>query len=443
MKYKLKDYQEEIVDKIITTPKVGIFVGMGLGKTLSTLHAVYELMVNRCQVNRVLIIAPKRVAKMVWQDEIKKWGFPFTVSTIMGSKEKREQAVKANAHIYVINRDNVVWLAKYLKKLSNWKWDMVIVDESSSFKTHNSKRFKALASAYKAINRMVLLSGTPAPRGYVNLWSQIFLLDYGKRLEPTITAFRYKYLKPDKSNGPIVYSWSLAPFAEIAIQNQVHDICYGLESNIRIPTPVINDVYIEFDDKIKKQYKQFKKDLLMQIEGQDVVALTAGVLSNKLLQFSSGAIYTDDGKWVHVHDEKIDALQEIVDSEDGNNILVMYNYKHERERILKAFPQAEDLDERKWNSGKQRLALAHPASCGHGLNLQEGGHIMVWFSPSFDLELYQQANARLNRTGQTHTVVIHRLLCRGTRDIEAIKALSDKKYTQESFMKSILIELQE
>lgn len=441
MEYVLKDYQKQIVDKIVNVEKVGIFVGMGLGKTLSTLHAIHELMYNRGVVNRVLIVAPARVAKTVWTDEIKKWDFPFSVISLDTKLYTRERDIEKDADIYIISRDKLGWLAQYLRTIRNWKWDMVVCDESSSFKNHTAKRFKVLAKASPAIQRMVLLTGTPAPRSYMNLWSQVFLLDQGRRLEPTITSFRWKYFTPDKMKGHIVYSYKLRKGADKDIQERVHDICFGLESSITIKEPIINLVEIELPDKIKHQINQFKKDLVTEIEGSDIVALTASTLSTKLLQMASGAVYNEDKGWTHIHDEKLKALEEIIDSEDGNNILVMYNYKHEAERIKKYFKQAEDLDVKKWNEGKQPLALAHPASCGHGLNLQAGGHIMVWFSPTFDLELYQQANARLNRTGQQYPVTIHHIVCKGTRDMEAIKALKDKDYSQNDFIKSVLMEI--
>lgn len=443
----LTDYQVEIVNKIIKTPKCGIFLGMGLGKTLATLVAISDLMILRQEVKRVLIIAPKRVAQYTWQEEIDKWGFPLKYRVLMGPAGLRQNRVKnvnkSNTDIYIINRENVVWLINYLKvERMSWPFDMVVIDESSSFKNHTSKRFKALKTQFAHIKRMVLLSGTPTPRGYMNLWSQMFLLDNGKRLEPTITAFRWKYFTPGKSKGFVVYDWVPKNNADKVIKHNVKDICFGLESSIRVKKPVINDVYCRMSERELTDYAIFRKELLLQTDKGEITAANAASLSNKLLQYASGAVYTESGKeWVRVHDNKLRALKDIIDESNGQNILVFYNYIHEKERILKAFKEAEVLDVNKWNKGKQVLALAHAASCGHGLNLQSGGHIMVWFSPTFDLELYLQANARLARTGQKEPVVIHRLLCKDTRDIEAIKALGVKDYTQKDFMRSILLEL--
>lgn len=443
----LTDYQIEIVNKIIETPKCGIFLGMGLGKTLATLVAISDLIINRGEIKHVLIIAPKRVAQYTWQTEIEKWGFPLRYKLLACPAALRQKRVKdaptSKTDIYIINRENVIWLVGFLKaNRLRWPFDMVVIDESSSFKNHTSKRFKALKTQFHNIKRMVLLSGTPTPRGYMNLWSQIYLLDNGERLEPTITAYRWKYFTPGKRNGYVVFNWELKENAAKAIKHKVRDICFGLESTIKIKKPIINDVYCKLTEHELTDYALFRKELLLQTDKGEITAANAASLSNKLLQYASGAVYLEDGKqWVKVHDNKIRALRDIVDESNGQNILVFYNFIHEKERILKAFKDAEVLDVDKWNKGMQHIALAHAASCGHGLNLQFGGHIMVWFSPTFDLELYLQANARLARTGQKEPVVIHRLLCRNTRDIEAVKALEEKNYTQKDFMRSILLEL--
>lgn len=439
MNYILEDYQEKIKQLIVNTPKVGVFAFMGVGKTLATLDAIDELMYNRGTINKVLVIAPIRVAKYTWTDEIEKWNFPFTVSLILGSKSKRERAVKAEADIYVINRENVVWLIDNYKKL--WKWDMVVIDESSSFKNSNTKRFKSLKSVLGKINRMVLLTGTPAPRGYINLWSQIYLLDGGARLYPYKSYYTADYFIPASGQGNVTYSWELKNGADKIIQRKLSDICYGLSNpRLKDDTAKVIDVSVQLEANIMKRYRQFKREQIIELQNEkEIVALNAAALSTKLLQMASGAIYTDtDGNWEHLHDEKLEALQEIIDSFDGENILVFITFKHEAERINGYFKDAEPLDVKKWNAGKQRIAYAHPASCGHGLNLQSGGHICVWFSPTFDLELYQQANARLDRKGQKQNVLIYRLIAKGTRDEDAIKALDKKGITQQDFIKSLL-----
>lgn len=440
MKYKLEDYQENMKKLIVNTPKVGVFAFMGVGKTLATLDAIDELMYNRAKVNKVLVIAPIRVAKYTWTEEIEKWGFLFKVSLAIGSASKRGKALDADTDIYVINRENVVWLVEnYGKK---WKWDMVVIDESSSFKNNNAKRFKALKKMLPKINRMVLLTGTPAPRGYINLWSQIFLIDNGKRLYPYKSYYLRDYFIPASSSGHITYSWDLREGADKTIQRKLSDICYGLTNpRAKGNTAKIIDVKLQLESEVISKYKDFKKEQVLDMtSGEEITALNAAALSTKLLQMASGAIYTgDDDKWVHIHDTKLEALQEIVDTFDGENILVFYNFKHEAQRIKDFFKNAQPLDVVKWNAGKQSIAYAHPASCGHGLNLQKGGHICVWFSPTFDLELYQQANARLDRKGQTEQVLIYRLIAKGTRDVQAIQALDKKGMTQDEFIKSLLI----
>lgn len=437
MKYKLEGYQKAISDLIVEKKRVGIFARMGCGKTLATLDAINRLMYDSCSIEKVLVIAPKRVAQYVWSDEIEKWGFDFSYAKAIGTKTERDKAISQNADITIINRDNVTWLVDNYE----WSWDMVVIDESSSFKSHDSKKFKSIKKVIAKYSRCVLLTGTPAPKGYQNLWSQIYLLDRGARLSPTISSFRYIYLYPDKTNGAIVYSYKLRPNAKETIDRKLSDICYGLANNEQGENKKVLDIRANMDVRTKNLYKKFKKEQIIDLEGGELTAVTAGVLSNKLLQFASGAIYTKAPCYYVFHHIKLDLLEEIINSEDGQNILVFYNYKHERERIKQWFSNAQDLDVEKWNRGEQQLALAHPASCGHGLNLQSGGHICVWFSPTFDLELYEQANARLARKGQKNEVTIYRLLINGTRDEQAIKALEQKGITQNDFISSVKLDL--
>lgn len=437
MNYKLEGYQKAISDLIVSTTHVGIFARMGCGKTLATLDAVFRLMYDRIDVSHVLVIAPKRVAEYTWTQEIEKWGFPFSVSVAVGSKKVRDNAILAKSDITVINRENVQWLVKN----HEWYWDMVVIDESSSFKNHASLRFKAMKSVISKYKRCVLLTGTPAPRGYQNLWSQIYLLDKGQRLGVTISKFRWNYLVPESTNGVIVYSYRLRDGAKEDIDEKLSDICYGLIEGSKTNTSKVVDLTVRMDERTSKLYKQFKRDQIVSIGNDEVTATTAGVLSNKLLQFASGAVYTAAPYYYVFHRLKLDLLKEIMESEDGQNILVFYNYKHERQRIMENFEEAEDLDVKRWQKGFQKLALAHPASCGHGLNLQSGGNICVWFSPTFDLELYEQANARLDRKGQEKDVTIYRLIVAGSRDEQAIRALENKGQTQEAFIRSVKLDL--
>ena len=436
MNYKLEGYQKAISDLIVEKGRVGIFARMGCGKTLATLDAIYRLMYDSLEVKRVLVIAPKRVAEYVWSGEIEKWGFGFTYAKAIGAKKVREAAIQKKADITIINRENVPWVIKNFP----FEWDMVVIDESSSFKSHNTQRFRAMKAVVDRYKKCVLLSGTPAPRGYQNLWSQIYLLDRGQRLSPTITSFRYIYLTPEKTNGAIVYSYKLREGAKEKIDGKLSDICFGLTGGQDCIKKVV-DVKAVMDTRTRNLYTKFKKDQILDIDGGELTAVTAGVLSNKLLQFASGAIYTENPAYYVFHHFKLDLLQEIIDSEQGQNILVFYNYLHEKDRLMSWFKEAEELDVEKWNKGLQPLALAHPASCGHGLNLQDGGHICVWFSPTFDLELYEQANARLARKGQENEVTIYRLLLDGSRDMQAVKALENKGVTQEDFINSVRLDL--
>lgn len=437
MKYELEGYQKQISQLIIEKEKVGIFARMGCGKTLATLHSIYELMYNRGLVNRVLVIAPKRVAEYVWQQEIEKWEFPFSVAKCLGTAKQRVKALQQKADITIINKDNILWLLKNHK----WEWDMLVVDESSMFKNYATKRFREIRKIVNLYSRCVLLTGTPAPKGYINLWSQIYLLDKGKRLSPTVTTFLYYYFIPESGSNYVVYSYALKQGAKEAINKSLSDICFGLGDEVATNAKIV-PIEADMDTRTKNLYKKFKKDQLIEIpNGTEITAQNAGVLSNKLLQFASGAVYTEYPHYYVFHHAKMDLLQEIIDSEDGENILVFYNYIHERDRLLEWFEQAEMLDVNRWNQGKQPLALAHPASCGHGLNLQDGGHICVWFSPTFDLELFEQANARLARKGQLNNVYIYILLHKYTRDEVAYKALKNKGITQQDFIDSVKLDL--
>jgi len=439
--YSPRNYQKIITDFIIDKKRVAIFVKMGLGKTAATLDAIRQLEYDYYKVRRVLIVAPKRVAEMTWPDEIRKWDMSMglTISVVAGTPQERIAALKIRADIYTIGRNNLVWLAKNHK----WDFDMLVLDESTSFKRHASKRFKAISMFTPLCPYVVLLSGSPAPRGYTNLWPQFFLLDRGARRGQTITAYREKYFTYDARR----FDYNLIPGCDKIIQAKVKDLSIGMnnETYLKIDKPIINDVQLPMPPGIKKVYKKFRDELLLPFEDGlgNITALNAGVLTSKLRQFASGACYDENKNIRSLHDIKIDALTEVIDGAQGESILVLYNYKHELERILQAHPDARQLkkvsDLEDWNAGKIPIAICHPASIGHGLNIQFGGHIIVWFSLTPDLELYEQSNARLARPGQTHTVIIHRLVLIGSRDEEDIKLLDKRDITQKDFLESIRV----
>lgn len=436
--YRPRDYQAIITNEIMHRSKYGVFAAMGLGKTAATLDAIQQLLYKYFNVSRVLVIAPKRVAEDVWSDEVGKWTefSRMTVSVIAGTEKQRNAAVQADADIYTISRDNIAWLIRSGVK---WVWDMLVIDESSSFKNHASKRFKALKVVAPLCDRIILLTGTPAPKGYINLWSQIYLLDRGARLGKHITAYREAYFFRRE------FQWLIAPGCSKLIESRLKDICVGLDNRdfLKMDEPIFNPVRIPMTKELRASYEKFKEDMVLEFfdERGEIIADTKAILINKLLQFASGAIYDADQHTQPIHSLKIEALQDIVEEAQGDPILVYYNYKHEFERIKAAFPNVKTLDtqadRRKWNAGEYELVACHPASVGHGLNLQTGGHIIVWFSLSWDLEAYDQANARLARPGQKREVIIHQLLIPGTADIAVLNRLRGKSDNQSHFLEQI------
>lgn len=394
-------------------------------------------------VCKVLVIAPLRVAESTWSDEKEAWVHThyLKVSKVLGGLPERVAALNERAHIYTINRENVVWLVDYYKR--DWPFDMVVIDESSSFKSHTAKRFKALRKVRPLIKRIVELTGTPAPNGLMDLWSQLYLLDRGERLGKTITTYRDKYFNPGQRNGRIVYSWEPKPGAEQEIYNKIADICVSMKSEdyIKLPPIMYNTVRIKLPQTARRKYTQLERDLILSVGDQDIVASSAAVLSNKLLQLANGAAYDEDRGVVHIHDEKIEALAEIIDVTTPKSIMVMYYYKHDLDRLLKRFAQAVALksaeDIKAWNAGKIPVMLVHPMSAGHGLNLQYGGNIVVWFGLTWSLELYQQANKRLHRPGQKETVIIHHLVTDGTMDKDVMAALQNKNDGQDAMLDAI------
>lgn len=442
-------YQQHCIDRILETKKLGLFLDMGLGKTVTTLTAVKELKYNRFQVRKVLVIAPKKVAEGTWTKEKDKWEHTkiLRVSPVLGSATKRIKALNTPADIYIINRENIVWLTDYYRNA--WPFDMVVVDESSSFKSHSAKRFKALAGMGGHIDRMVELTGTPSPNGLNDLWSQVFLLDGGERLGKRYTQFRERYFQPDKRGADgMVYSYEAKPGTEQSILDKISDICISMKSEdyLELPDLTYHEIPVELDARSTKAYYELERMMVLQLPEEEEISVTsAAALSNKLLQLANGALYDEDRNVHEVHGCKIEAFLELIESLQGKPALVFYNYQHDRARILKALDKhglrVRELktvqDEDDWNSRKIDVLLAHPASAAYGLNLQQGGNHVVWFGLTWNYELYTQANKRLHRQGQADRVIIHHLVCTGTRDGDVMQALQRKDDVQNWVMESL------
>jgi len=445
MRFEPFPYQQEAIRRIIEQPAAGLFLDMGMGKTVITLTAINELMFDRFEVARVLVIAPKRVAETTWPDEVKAWDHlrHLRVSLVLGNERQRIEALRRQADIYVINRENVVWLVERLGR--RWPFDMVVIDELSSFKSPSAKRFRALRKVRPLIKRIVGLTGTPAPNGLIDLWPQIYLLDQGERLGRTVTGYRERYFLPEKldSSRRIVYTWKPKPGAEEAIYKKLADLCVSMRAEdwLALPERIDRVVTVKLPGEAYEQYRQMERDLLLPYADGDVVATTGATLAGKLLQMANGAVYDEHGKVRVIHEAKLDALEDVVEAANGRPVLVFYSYQHDLARIKARFPEARTLeterDVRDWNAGKVAIMLAHPAAAGHGLNLQAGGNIIAWFGLPWSLELYQQANARLYRQGQTRSVIIHHLVAQGTIDEAVMEALKAKKLTQESLLKAV------
>lgn len=450
----LHKYQCACVEHIISHPFCGLFIEMGLGKTVSTLTAVNDLMNDYCEVNSVLVIAPKRVAESVWQEEAEKWDHlkHLRFSKIIGSQKQRVQAIREKADIHIISRDNVAWLCA-LYGGGKLPFDMVVIDELSSFKSYKSERFRALKGARPYLKRLVGLTGTPAPNSLIDLWPQIYLMDRGIRLEKTISKYREKYFRPGQTNGHVVYSYNLMNDSEKLIHEKIEDICISMKADDYLEMPFRTDNYIKLKmpDALKKQYNDFEKNKVLDVinaaetaeNSTEISAINAAALSNKLLQFANGAVYDEDRKVFPIHEIKLEALKEIVENSNGQSVLVAWTYQFDRDRIkdyLKVYKPRElksNKDIKDWNEGKVQVMLAHPASAGHGLNLQSGGSIIVWFGQTWSLELYQQFNARLYRQGQKNNVIVHHLILQDTHDEDVVKALKAKDKKQNALMDSI------
>jgi SNF2 family DNA or RNA helicase len=432
----LHEYQQQALEFIKTINSGALFLDPGLGKTLICLELINQLKYDYFDMpGPVLIIAPKRVAEHTWIEELNKWGYDLKMSVVVGDVKTRKKALSVKADIYVINRENIIWLILHYNKQLPFKF--VILDELSSFKASSSKRFKALKK-YLNAERVIGLTATPTSNGYLDLWSQIYLLDKGCRLERSMTAYRGLYFTPDKFKGHIVYSYKLNEGSEERINNKISDICLSMRGiNCNIPECINSTITVYMSEAEKAIYKDMKKDMLLEYAQGDVIALNKAVLTNKLLQMANGAVYDEFGNIVAIHDRKLDALEDIVEAANGNSILVFYAYKHDCIRIKQRFNTAVEFNYLEWNKGKQLIALVHPASCGHGLNLQSGGHIVVWYGLTWSLENYIQANRRLYRQGQKHIVSIIHIATDNTIDIQVLEALQDKGLTRERLLKAI------
>lgn len=448
----LHKYQKACIEHIITHPYCGLFLDMGLGKTVSTLTAINYLMFDYLEVNSVLVIAPKRVASSVWAEEAQKWEHlkHLRFSKLIGDPRERLAALQQKADIYIIGRDNLQWLSA-LYGGGRLPFDMIVADELSGFKSYKSQRFKSLQPARLYLKRFVGLTGTPAPNGLIDLWPQIWLMDRGDRLEKTISRYRDKYFKPDKMNGHIVFKYGLLADSEKLIHEKISDICISMKSEDYLEMPDLTNNFIKLylPDNIQKKYEEFEREKILELYNSvdkditEINAINAAGLSNKLLQLANGAVY-DESKEVHtIHNIKLEALKEIIEDAQGQPVLVAWSYIFDRDRImdyLKAYKPRElktDKDINDWNAGKVQVMLAHPASAGHGLNLQAGGSIIVWFGLTWSLELYQQFNGRLYRQGQQNKVIIHHLIMAKTHDEDVISAIRAKDRKQNNLLESI------
>lgn len=441
MKYKPHDYQKYTTEFILTHPQSAIFLDCGLGKTVITLTALYYLLFDCFEIRKVLVICPLRVGA-VWVEEINKWQhlniLRFAVA--IGTEAQRKAALMQTADIYIINRENVDWLVN--KSGLPFDYDMVVVDELSSFKSHQAKRFKSLMKVRPKVKRIVGLTGTPSSNGLMDLWAEFRLLDMGHRLGRFIVRYREDYFVPDKRNQQIVFSYKPKPGAEDAIYRRISDITISMKNTdyLKLPELVMNEVTVKLSDKEADYYQTLQQELVLPLKGKEIDAVNAAALSGKLLQMANGAVYDEDGGVVQIHDRKLDALEDLIEAANGKPVLIAYWFKHDLQRILKRFPavKLDDTDSiKRWNEGEIPVAVIHPASAGHGLNLQAGGSTLIWFGLTWSLELYQQTNARLWRQGQKDTVVIHHIITQDTIDEDVMGALKRKDKTQNALIEAV------
>lgn len=447
MKYEPHEYQTFATDFILSHPIAAVLLEMGLGKSVITLTAVFDLTLDSFLIRKVLVIAPLRVARDTWPEEIEKWnhlrGLSYTVA--IGSEVERKTALLQRAQVYLINRENVDWLVN--KSGLPFDYDMVVIDELSSFKAYSSKRFRALRKVRPSVQRMVGLTGTPSSNGLIDLWAEIGILDMGRRLGRYITHFRDSFFMPDKRNQQTVFSYKPKPGAEEEIYRLISDITISMKNTdyLKLPELVVNEIPVRLSPEERQHYQTLKKDMVLSLGNREIDAVNAAALSGKLLQMANGAVYDENGSAVRIHDRKLDALEDLIEAANGKPVLIAYWFKHDLERILERFP-AERLDSTdsicRWNCGEIPVAVIHPASAGHGLNLQAGGSTLIWFGLTWSLELYQQTNARLWRQGQKNAVVIHHIVAKDTIDEQVMKALKRKDKTQSALIDAVRVNLE-
>lgn len=447
MKYKPHEYQSYATEFILSHPISAVFLEMGLGKSVITLSAIFDLCLDSFLVCKVLVIAPLRVARDTWPAEINKWdhlkGLSYSVA--VGTEKERIDALKKQSTLYIINRENVDWLVH--KSGIPFHFDMVVIDELSSFKSYGAKRFKSLLKVRPSVKRIVGLTGTPSSNGLMDLWAEFRILDLGQRLGRYISHYRNTYFKPDKRNAQIVFSYKPLPAAEEEIYKQISDITISMKSTdyLKMPEYVSNEVFVTLSDKEWRVYSDFKEDMVANLGDEEIDAVNAAVLSGKLLQMANGAVYDSENKAHVIHDKKLDALEDLIEGANGKPVLVAYWYKHDLERIKDRFPvrqiqSSKDIED--WNDGKIPIAVIHPASAGHGLNLQSGGSTLIWFGLTWSLELYQQTNARLYRQGQRDTVIVHHIITKNTIDEDVLLALTKKEKTQDALIDAVKANLE-
>ena len=448
MRYEPHEYQEYAIKFILSHPIAAILLEMGLGKSVITLTAIFELTLDSFLIRKVLVIAPLRVARDTWPAEIEKWDHlnGLTYSVAIGSEAQRKAALLQRAQVYLINRENVDWLIN--DSGIPFDYDMVVIDELSSFKSHTSKRFRALRKVRPNVKRIVGLTGTPSSNGLMDLWAEIGILDMGQRLGRYISHFRNAYFVPDKRNQQIIFTYKPKPGAEEAIYRLISDITISMKNTdyLKLPDLVINEIPVLLSEDERQQYEIMRSEMVLSLKGKEIDAVNAAALSNKLLQMANGAVYDGNGGVIRIHDRKLDALEDIIEAANGKPVLIAYWYKHDLERIMERFP-AIQLDNaesiKRWNDGEIPVAVIHPASAGHGLNLQAGGSCLVWFGLTWSLELYQQTNARLWRQGQKDTVIIHHIVAKDTIDEQVMKALKRKDKTQTALIDAVKANLKE
>lgn len=444
MKYVPHEYQEYAKEFIIDQNVSALFLDCGLGKTVITLTAVWELLLDYFEVRKVLVIAPLRVARDTWPGELDKWEHlqGIVMSEVLGSEKERIAALNRRANVYVINRENVEWLVGHCR----WDFDMVVIDELSSFKSHKARRFKALKKVRPMVKRIVGLTGTPAPNGLIDLWAEIGILDMGQRLGRFIGGYRERFFVPDKRSREMVFSYKLREGAEDAIYSLLSDICISMKAvdYLEMPECVYNRMEVSMNEREMKLYRQLEKDMLLPYEDGDIDAVNAAGLSNKLMQMANGAVYDENGEVKHIHDRKLEALEDLVEAANGKPVLIAYWYKHDLQRIQERTGAVEldsSEDFKRWNAGEIPVAVIHPASAGHGLNLQAGGSTLIWFGLTWSLELYQQMNARLWRQGQKETVVIHHLIAKDTLDERVMQSLEKKDCGQLALVDAVRVRI--